>query len=427
MKQRNKLQTWSWLVGLCGMMVFGACAPIDQPLPNVPETERVSAVKGNNLFAIDLYQKLRDNPTTKQALFNVFFSPYSISSALTMTYAGARGETANEMRKVLRFQLDDGKLHPAMGWLNIDLNNRGNAGDFQMSVANRLWGQTGFPFESDFLKLTQTSYQAGLEALDFTADADGSRQAINQWVENKTNNRIKDLLPVGSTSPETRLVLTNAIYFKGTWKNQFKKEDTKPAPFALQDNAAATVDVPMMNAKGKARYAETNDAKVLGLPYKGESLEMVWVVPKDKKGLPQLEEKLTLEQLNAWLDALVETDHVKMTLPTFKFTYEKALKTKLKSMGMVAPFGSADFSGITTAAGLFISEVFHKAFIEVNEEGSEAAAATAVVMNTDASVDPSEMGPKFQADRPFLFLIRDKTTNAILFMGRVANPKANES
>lgn len=426
MKQRNATQTLSWLVVLCGMIVFGACAqPIDQPLPDVPKSERTSAVKGNNLFAIDLYHKLRDNPTAKQPLFNVFFSPYSVSSALAMTYAGAKGVTAKEMRQTLRFQLDDDKLHPAMGWLNIDLNNRGSQGHFQMSVANRLWGQTGYPLESDFLNLTQKSYQAGLEALNFSGDAEGSRKTINKWVEDKTNNRIKDLLPMGSISRNTRLVLTNAIYFKGTWKHQFKKEDTRPAPFALQDSTTATVNVPMMNAKGKARYAETNDAKVLALPYKGETLEMVWIAPKDKKGLPQLEALLTLEQLNVWLDALVEKDKVTMALPTFKFTYEKALKKRLQSLGMIAPFGGADFSGITTAGGLFISEVFHKAFIEVNEEGSEAAAATAVVMNTDASVDPGEMGPSFRADRPFLFLIRDKTTNAILFMGRVANPKVD--
>lgn len=422
MNRRSKSPMW-WFTCcvLCvniGMM--WACAPKGDPLPQVAPSQRDKAVEGNNKLAVALYQQLRDNPRIKQAPYNLFFSPYSVSSALTMTYAGAVGDTAKEMRSALQLQLPDQEIHLANSWLAIDLNNRGQAGDFTFTVANRLWGRTGLTFESAFMSLMKVQYLAGMERLDFQSDPNAARQTINKWVEDKTNQKIKDLLPEGSINSEISLVLTNAIYFKGNWKNKFDKDATTDRAFALVANEKPSVQVPMMSKVAPARYATTDNAWIVAMPYKGEQLEMVLVVPKDQEGLFAIEKDLTYETLSGWLSSLAPTDKVGVIMPKFKFTYKEKLKTAFIGLGMQKAFGSgADFSGMTTEENLHIDQIFHKAFIEVNEEGSEAAAATAVTMKRD-SAGPSH--PTVLADHPFLFMIHDKSTGSILFMGRVHNP-----
>ena len=391
------------------------------------ETGERLIVEGNNVFALELYTKLRSQGG------NLFVSPYSISTALAMAQAGARGRTASQMAQVLHFstssgeteesspsRLDQRQVASAYGRIIKDLNKRGQKGAYTLTVANALWGQKGFGFLKEYLELVRTDFGGQLTEVDFARASEAARKTINTWVEKQTKGKIKDLIPAGALDSMTRLVLTNAIYFKGNWARQFKKDQTQDAPFTLI--GGRTIQVPMMNQTAEFGYMETDTLQGLELPYVDKELSMIIVLPKEKDGLSRLEETLTSEALSQWLARLFSREVV-VSVPKFKVTTQFSLASVLQSMGMTDAFSdSADFSGMDGKKDLFISAVIHKAYVDVNEEGTEAAAATGIVMKL-TSVGPSEI-PLFRADHPFLFLIRDNKSGGILFMGRVMDPKA---
>jgi serpin B len=369
----------------------------------------------NNAFAFDLYGRLAGEQS------NLFFSPYSIDSALAMTYAGAKGETAQEMAQTLHYQMEGPKLHAAMGALLKELNEGGQVGPeraFQLVAANALWAQKGYPFHKDFVDLVKQNYGAGFNEVDFLNATEQARQTINTWVEKQTQDKIKDLIGKGVLAPTSRLVLTNAIYFKSAWAEQFKPANTKEGSFTLSGGKSA--NVPMMNQRHRFQYAQTDDAQVLTLPYYGYALEMVVVLPKKADGIGQVEKSLQAQLMQEGESRMVE-----LSLPKFKMTRNFELAKVLEGMGMKLALepNRADFSGICSQEPLFISEVIHKAFVDVNEEGTEAAAATAVVLRAGAAFRP-EQPVVFKADHPFFFAIRHRESGAVLFMGRVMDPTA---
>ncbi|MFH2019298.1 MAG: serpin family protein, partial [bacterium] len=374
-------------------------------------TETATVVTGNNKFALDIYAQLRNQEG------NLFFSPYSISTALSMTYAGARGETETQMAKTLHFNLEQKRLHPAFAQLvrNLIAEKKG----YQLNIANALWGQKGYGFLELFLQITSQNYGAGLHEIDFAGNTEDARKTINDWVEKQTQDKIKELLKPGVLDSLTRLVLTNAIYFKGNWVSQFKEEKTIiDAPFTLI--TSQKIKVPMMNQQEEFKYMEENGFQALEMPYIDNELSMVVLLPDKVDGLADLEKSLTMENLTTWLLKL-RKQKIDAWLPRFKMTCEFSLADVLKSMGMSDAFAlpPADFSGMTGKKDLFISAVIHKAFVEVNEEGTEAAAATAVGIGLTSA----RQIPVFRADHPFIFLIRDIRSGSILFMGRVMNPE----
>jgi serpin B len=379
-------------------------------------TDDVKAVaKGNNEFATDLYARLRsDQPT------NLFFSPYSISTALAMTSAGANGQTEAQMAKVLHFAVPEAKLDPAFRTLRKLLVSSDKTSGIQLRVANRLWGQEGFHFLPGFLQVTKADYGADLGLLDFK-QPEAARKTINSWIEQQTDNKIEDLLAPGVLSTDTRLVLTNAIYFKGQWTNEFEKRATTDAPF--HTSASQQITVPMMHQTHLLHYGATDKMQVLSLPYgQSGSLSMLVLLPKKTEGLSDLEKTLTGENLEKW-SAGLRPRRVNVFLPKFKLTSEFSLGDVLGSMGMALAFSDmADFSRMSTQEQLFISAVIHKAFVDVNEEGTEAAAATGIEMRPTA-IRLTEEPVEFRADHPFVFLIRDNRTQSILFLGRIVNPK----
>ena len=386
--------------------------------------------EGNNRFALDLYARLR------QAEGNLFLSPYSISTALAMTYAGARGDTERQMAAVLRLPTrptplspdrqgpargpwEQARLHRRFGEIIRALNAGGKKGAYELHVANALWPQEGFEFLREFLQTVESEYYGRLTELDFVGATEKARVTINRWVEKKTNGNIKDLIGRGVLDRMTRLVLTNAIYFKGDWARQFEKGRTLDAPFTLP--SGEKIDIPMMNQTARFKYAETEDLQLLELPYAGDDLSMVVLLPKRTDGLADIEKKLTAESLSAWL-APLRGSEVVVSVPRFKMTRQFSLASVLKSMGMTDAFsGRADFSGMNGRRNLFISAVIHKAYVDVTEEGTEAAAATAVGVKLTAVVPAPK--PVFRADHPFLFLIRHNQTGSILFLGRLVNPE----
>jgi serpin B len=373
--------------------------------------------QGNAAFAQALYGKLAAG-----AKGNLFFSPSSISTALAMAFAGARGETAAQMAATLRFTVPPGELHAGFAAQTARLTAGMPKGP-EIRIANRMWGQAGLPVEADFQKIAKDHYGAGWELADFKGAAEPARGKINQWVSDQTNAKIKDLLPPGSLTPLTRLVITNAIYFKGKWATPFDKEKTKSEPFTLA--GGTTASVPMMRRVLRAGFAETADASVAELRYEGQGtgrkLSMVVIVPKAADGLGPVEQRIAAGGLGGYVSGLAD-EQVDVALPRFKMTSEHDLGGTLKTMGMPLAFDEsrADFSGISKAERLYITKVAHKAFVEVNEEGTEAAAATGVVIGTKSMPPPPKV---FRADRPFAFILRDATTGTVLFMGRVADPR----
>lgn len=367
-----------------------------------------TVVRANNAFTFDLYRKL----AAKDG--NLFFSPFSVSTAFAMAWAGARGRTAGEMADVLHFSAPDGEIHDGFDALLTSLNAGAKLGGYELATANRLWGQEDFGFEQAYLDLTRESYKAGLEPMNFKGDPESCRQTINRWVEDQTKDRIKDLLPQGSIIPDTRLVLTNAIYFKGQWLSLFDKDKTGDAPFHV--TADRDVTVPMMHQEAKWKTGGAGTAQILELPYEGRDLSMLVLLPAPNDDLANLEASIDADRLATWRDAMHETT-LDVSLPRFSVTSEFSLGATMADLGMPTAFTeAADFSGISSQQGLMISDAVHKAFVKVNEEGTEAAAATGIVFRT-TSVTPS-----FRADRPFLFLILDNLTGSVLFMGRVTDP-----
>lgn len=377
-----------------------------------------SVVNANNQFAFDLYSKYK----SKEG--NIFFSPYSISSAIAMTYEGAKGKTADEIQSVFHFPKDDSLRRESF----LEINNLINKKDkrYKLSTANALWAQEDYKFLEDYFNLVDKYYGGKTTNLDFINETEKSRLTINSWVEEQTNDKIKDLIPRGYLNSLIRLVLTNAVYFKGFWSKQFDKKDTKEEDFRIIPNNK--IKAQMMYLSGKEamfNYADTDNLQILELPYEGEELSMLILLPKEDD-LKAIEESLNSEKLAEW-KSILRNEKVNVYLPKFKFETKYFMAQDLKSMGMSTAFelgvdygGEADFSGMTGNKRLNIDEVIHQAFVEVNEEGTEAAAATAVGIAT-ASISPQPI-KIFKADHPFIFIIQDRDTDNILFVGRVSNP-----
>jgi serpin B len=375
------------------------------------EVDLVKFSENNTSFAIDLYHQLRNEDG------NIFFSPYSISVALAMTYAGARGETESQIARVLHFDMPQENLHAAFSALQEKLVEAESAGGVQLKIANSLWPHVDYPFLKTYLDLVLKYYGVGITALDYINDTEGARQKINNWVEQKTERKIRELIGKGILNDLTRLVLTNAIYFKGNWSAQFDARATKEENFWPPHGP---VEVPMMTRKGNYRYKETKDLQILELPYVGDRLSMLVLLPREKDGLPNLESRLTSDFLAEAKNKFWEHEVI-VHLPKFKVETGFNLNEALISLGISEAFDmdKANFAGMDGKENwLYIDLVIHKAFVEINEEGTEAAAATAVVMQSLGSSKPVE----FRADHPFLFLIRERETGSILFIGRYSNP-----
>jgi serine protease inhibitor len=382
-------------------------------LGEAEDLNTMTVMNDNTAFACDLFGQLRSQPG------NLFLSPYSISTALAMAYGGARGDTASQMASALHFSLPPEQLHPAFADLQKGLNAVQQKGQVKLAVANSLWPQKGYEFLPAYLALCEKQYGVTIQPVDFVHETETARKTINTWVEKMTNDKIRDLFQPGVLDPLTRMVLVNAIYFKGDWDKPFSKGLTQTAPFHLSPNQ--TVDAPLMRANGKYRYAETPDIQVLELPYAGHDLSMLILLPRQVDGLAALETSLTLEKLAAWRKDLA-TRPVQLWLPKFKLESQFSLNAKLAALGMTDAFTDrSDFSGMDGKHDLFLSAVVHKAFVEVNEEGTEAAAATGVAVAGRAMMRPEEP-VVFRADHPFLFLICDQKTGSILFLGRLADP-----
>ncbi len=413
-------------------LLRGGEQPAPQTAPEPPEPtgpfaddsqateETVSeVVEGNNRFALDLYSKFKESEEG-----NIFFSPYSISTALAMTYEGARGQTADEMESVLHFPEDSTSRRSGFARLYNLLNQ--DQSDYQLSTANALWAQEDYRFLDEYFGIVERYYKGRVTNLDFVGDTENSRTTINDWVEEQTMEKIKDLIPPGAIDQLTRLVLTNAIYFKGTWVMQFNESKTQDEDF--RTGSGSTVKVPMMRLLGEDfNYAETEQLQILELPYEGEDLSMMILLPKGDD-LSAVEGSLDLTNLSEWRSMLTEHE-IDIYIPRFKFETKYFMKETLSGMGMPTAFDmyAADLSGMDggrcadEGLCLYISKVIHQAFVEVNEEGTEAAAATAVIVSLRGL--PSE--PKvFRADHPFIFIIQEKSTGSVLFLGRVVDPTA---
>ena len=380
-------------------------SPFEQP-------ELVSKlVSANTEFAVDLYMELcKSHPS------NIFFSPVSISLALAMAYLGAREKTAAEMKQTLKLTaLSDEDVHEAYKEMNQVLHGDSS---YILRTANRIFASKSYTFLQDFLDATKKFYNAEAQVLDFAGDAEGSRKTINSWVKDQTASKINNLLPEDSLDATTALVLVNAIYFKGDWLDKFKAVFTKSGKFDV--TAAYCVDVQMMNQEQDMPFGMNKefDCKIVELPYEEKELSMFIILPNQVNGLGELEKKITSDVLQK-LTSEMGIRYVELSLPKFKLEHQFSVKDKLMARGMKDFFtaGKADLSKMDGTKQLYASDVIHKAFIEVNEKGSEAAAATAVCMDNCCI-----QGEVFNADHPFLFFIRDNRSKGILFMGRLANP-----
>jgi serpin B len=384
------------------------------PAPAVePPKESSSMADGSNAFAIDFWAKAASKKPG-----NLAFSPASISIAFAMTAGGAKGETAAQMKKAMHFSADPAE------WGTLSRALTGSGRTMKLRIANRLYGEKTYTFEQPYLDLTKNAFDAPLERMDFKGATDPSRVAINKWVEQKTEQRIKDLLPAAALDSDTRLVLVNAIYFLADWANQFEKERTSDKPFEV--DAKTKKNVPTMFEKAHFGYAAQDGVKIVQLPYKNDEASMFVVLPDKKDGLADVERGLTKAKLDAWTKA-VKSQDVELSLPRFEIaTPSMQLAAELSALGMPDAFDKdkADFTAIANppkkADRLYIAKVFHKAFVKVDEKGTEAAAATAVVMAKGGGMP--QKGIEMVVDHPFLFFIVDKQSGLVLFMGRVVDP-----
>lgn len=394
------MTSFFFLIVIFGILVF-ASSTIS--LGN----DEQAVVKANNQFAIDLYSNINGNG-------NVFFSPFSIFDALSMTYAGARNETEEQMAKVLHITLPQGSFHRAFSKIIEEMKYSVQKNEYTLKIANALWGQKGFHFLNSFLSLVKNRYDGNVFSVNFSNGME-TAQKINDWVDNQTNGKIKKI--IGKINPLTRLILTNAVYFKGEWSSGFATATTEPSTFYV--NPKQEVKVSMMYQEGKFSYMENSALQALEMPYKGGNLSMVVLLPKNKYGIDEVEKALSVSNLKRWLSGMKE-QKVKVYFPKFELKTSYDLKNTLTSMGMSNAFSNADFSGMDGAKDLCISKVIQKAYVEVNEKGTEAAAVTAVVavLTCSPNYHPPEI-PIFRADHPFVFFIIDKPTGAILFMGKI--------
>jgi serpin B len=365
--------------------------------------------KANNQFTMELYHQLRKEPV------NMFYSPLSISSAFAMTYAGAKGETANQMKQTLHFGPNNETFHSQYADLTKLLNKEKE--ELSLSLANAVWLQTGLNLNNNFSETITQHYGAGLKRTSFADDPAGSQERINKWVADKTNDKITDLLPRSAIKRSTQMILVNALYFKGAWQNPFKKEQTKEDTFYVFEKCVTKTQ--MMNQQLTTAYYEDDLAQVVELPYKGGDVSFVLLLPKKRFDILSVEKHFNEQVYQAYLQKMQRT-RVKLSMPKFKMERSYSLAEPLQKLGMTQPFTSnADFSGMTDETKLMIDKVLHKTFIDVNEEGTEAAAATAITMVKSSMVTNHAT---VEANHPFLFLIKDNKTSAILFMGRIMDP-----
>lgn len=434
LKSNNK---YSLIIAIFLVILLAGCSNVNGLLPgelnsqelisdlpraevsNTPASDLNELVAGNTEFALNLYHRLESNEG------NLFYSPYSISSALAMTFAGANGKTAEEMAAVFHYLLGEDRLHPAFNALDQHLEELADQdipddiGEvFQLNVANAIWGQNDFHFETGFLDNLAAYYGAGLRLLDFVLEPEESRRTINDWVSEQTQERIRDLIPQGAIDSDTRMVLSNAIYFKAAWLEPFEESLTEDGVFYGLDGEEIINPMMSLGSDSSFPYYLGDGFQVVELPYVGGQVSMVVLLP-DAGKFKEFEASLNSEKLNRIINEL-SYQPMFLKFPKFEYETEISLATILAQMGMPSAFNStADFSGMTGDKDLFISDIFHKAFVSVDEEGTEAAAATAVVMTlTAAPENPLHL----DVDRPFLFLIRDIQTSSILFMGRVVEP-----
>ncbi len=382
-----------------------------------PQTEDVGltqqgiqeVVRANNQFAFDLYSKL-----SKSKQGNIFYSPYSLSAALAMTYEGARGQTAKEIKSVFHFPKSN-ILRSNFATIQNGINKENKF--YKLKTGNALWAQYNYRFLKNYTDRVKKYYGGKVVNLDFKQETEKSRQTINSFIEKQTNNKIKNLIPAGVLSSMTKLVITNAIYFKGSWKWEFDKSKTSEQDFKI--TPTKVVKTPMMYMKpDKVRfdYAKIKGLQILELPYKGEKISMLILLPTNN--LNSIESSLTVRKLNEYKAQMKETKLDSISLPNFSFNSKYFMKGILSAMGMPTAFGNADFSGMDGTKNLQISQVIHQAFIKINEKGTEAAAVTAVTMKNSMVMSRNI----FRADHPFIFIIQEKGTGNILFMGRVIDP-----
>jgi serpin B len=395
--------------------------------PAATAEEVDAVVAGSREFGMDFYHRLAAAQETQAEPGNLVCSPYSLSIALAMTWAGARGDTEREIGEVMRYTLAQAEQHRAFNWLDLELESReADAPEtaevpFALSIANSAWAQSGYPFETDYLDLLAVNYDAGLFVTDFASDPEAARSDINSWTSDNTAARIPEVLPEGSLNTSTKLVLVNAIYFAAEWNTKFPDEYTSDGPFHALDGSE--VSVPMMHNSVYTQYVEGSTYQALSLPYQGEALDMVILLPAEGE-FASFESTLDGAALGTILDSVDEADNasVQIAMPSFDVSGDPIpLVDVLSEMGMPSAFepGTADFSGIAQRP-MWIDNVYHRAFVKVDERGTEAAAATAVVIDGDGDGDPDPI--VFTADRPFIFLVRDVATGAVLFLGRMADP-----
>lgn len=377
-------------------------------------TDADQTVYACNSFALEMYRELADREE------NVFFSPWSLNAALSMTYEGARERTADEMMAVLHLCQNDSARRQSFS--DVESAIGADNSDYVFTTASSLWADRGLPLRQEYCDLVSRYYHAHASNVDFQGAADNARQTINSWVDERTGHKITDLIPSGYINSLTRLVLASAVYFNATWDKQFSRDTTREEDFIT--GTGETIVVPMMrrvDEGARFRFMENGEVKVLQMPFKGERLLMTVILPKEHE-ITTLERSLTLEDILRWKKSLKE-QRVDVYLPRFRIKSSYFLKDRLADLGMPAAFEeAANLSGISAAGGLFITEVVHQAYVDVNEEGTEASAASAVMIGESASRD-AEKASVFRADHPFLFMIEDKETGCILFMGKVSNPE----
>ncbi len=407
------------LLSACGSADTGAVAQSDLPresAPVVSASDAQTLLDGNSAFAFDYYRYVRGDGG------NLVYSPYSISLAMAMLYGGAGGETASQIASALHFTLTPEQFHPAVNALSLDLAQRpaqskkiDHKNPMRLIIANAVWGQLDYPFEQAYLDLLAANYGAGVRLVDFAAP-DSARQQINDWVDHQTQGKIKEVMPPGSVDPSTRMVLANAIYFKAAWQEAFVKKLTGDAPFNLLDGSQ--VQVPTMQTDGEVpvRVGSGDGYQALALPYKGDLAEMVIILP-DRGQFEAVENALDAAKYAAILDGL-RSGSLTLYMPKFEFSVDFDLREVLSALGMPSAFdeNNADFTSITKSEQLYVQQALHKAYILVNEEGTEAAAFSISFMA------PASLPQELRIDRPFIFIIRDVPTGTILFVGRVLDP-----
>ncbi|TYT63962.1 serpin family protein [Natrialba swarupiae] len=411
--------------------------------PDIEVDALAQQVRGNVAFSLEALAELRaDEPDN-----NLFFSPYSISVALAMTYAGARGETAEEMADALRYDLEGEELHAAFGALEDEFERRNEDGaevetpewtddgeddddededdlGFQLSSANAVWAEQTYPFDDDYLDLLEAYYGAGEHVVDFRDSPEQARQEINEWVESRTNDRIEDLLPEGSIDQATRMVLTNAVYFLAAWEYEFDQAGTEPKPFTSLDGTES--EVQMMSQVEEFRYAEVDGHQLVELPYANGETSMIVVCPAEGE-FEAFEESFSVDRLAIMLEE-TRRPEVDLELPKFGIESSFSLVDVMQELGMEQAFvGSADFTGMVDGDDelLAIDDILHESFVEVDEDGTEAAAATAVVVEDTAESQTERV--EMTVDRPFLFYVRDRPTETPLFVGRVVDGETLEA